>query len=275
MRFSSTALFMGLALMATIFVSCNSDDDKNEPPKDPAENQLILINSAETDQGGMLVNIYAKDSLKSQYTKLWVEVKDIATDKVIPNAKVEIYPLMDMGTMVHAAPFENPVSEQATNGKFEGAVVFTMPGAMGWSLEVYVYDHAMDREGTATVPISVSQPVPSRTVVVTPLDNGNKLVISYLLPTNPKVGVNDFEMTIHERITGMNFQPVENYAVTINPDMPSMGHGSPNNVNPVHTSKGHYKGKVNFTMTGMWRIELGIYDGTTPKDTTSYFDITF
>ena len=274
MKFSSSALFMGLALMATIFVSCSSDDDNNEPPKSPTE-QLILINSAETDLGGMLVNIYAKDSLLAQYTKIYVEVKDAGTNAVISHAKVSAVPVMDMGTMVHAAPFENPESEESTNGKFEAAVVFTMPGAMGWTLEVYVYDYAMDREGTATIPVSVGQPEPARTHVVTPLDDGNKLVISYLLPTQPKVGVNDFEITIHERITGMDFQPVENYSVTITPDMPSMGHGSPNNVNPVHTANGHYKGKVNFTMTGMWRIDLDIYDGTTAKDTTSFFDITF
>lgn len=275
MKFSSNALFMGLALITTVFVSCSSDDDKNESPTSPAENQLILINSAETDQGGMLVNIYAKDSLQAQYTKLYVEVKDTETDEVISHAQVSVVPIMDMEDMSHSAPFENPESDQATNGKFETAVVFTMPGDMGWELEVYVYDFALDREGTATIPVSVGQPVPSRTHVVTPLDDGNKLVISYLLPTQPKVGVNDFEITIHERITGMDFQPVEDYSVTINPDMPSMGHGSPNNVNPVHIANGHYKGKVNFTMTGMWRIELGIYDGTTPKDTASYFDITF
>ena len=274
MKFSSKVLLMGLALMATIFVGCSSDDDKNQPPTQPAD-QLILINSVETDAGGMLVNIYAKDSLLAQYTKIYVEVKDAATDELIKNAQVSVVPIMDMGTMVHSAPYENPESEQATNGKFEAAVVFTMPGTTGWELEVYVYDFGLDRDGTATIPVSVGQPDPARTHVVTPLDNGNKLVISYLLPTQPKVGVNDFEITIHERITGMDFQPVENYTVTMTPDMPSMGHGSPNNVDPVHTANGHYKGKVNFTMTGMWRIDLDIYEGTTAKDTTSFFDLTF
>ncbi|MDZ7648356.1 MAG: FixH family protein [Cytophagales bacterium] len=43
--------------------------------------------------------------------------------------------------------------------------------------------------------------------------------------------------------------------------MPSMGHGSPNNVNPTHSSKGSYKGKVNFTMTGDWRLNLNISQG--------------
>src|SRR5690606_20319250 len=103
----------------------------------------------------------------------------------------------------------------------------------------------------------------------------NKLVISYLLPQNPKVGVNDMEITIHERITGMNFIPVNDYTVLMDPQMPSMGHGSPNNVNPESIGNGHYKGKVNFTMTGMWRINLDIFDGATAKDTTGYFDITF
>lgn len=41
--------------------------------------------------------------------------------------------------------------------------------------------------------------------------------------------------------------------------MPSMGHGSPNNVNPVHIEKGHYRGKVNFTMTGEWQIKLKVF----------------
>ncbi len=57
--------------------------------------------------------------------------------------------------------------------------------------------------------------------------------------------------------------------------MPSMEHGSPNNLNPTDFGNGHYKGKVNFTMTGMWRINIDIYDGTVAKDTTCFFDITF
>ncbi len=43
--------------------------------------------------------------------------------------------------------------------------------------------------------------------------------------------------------------------------MPSMGHGSPNNVNPVHRELGHYHGSVNFTMTGDWLVELDFVKG--------------
>jgi hypothetical protein len=55
--------------------------------------------------------------------------------------------------------------------------------------------------------------------------------------------------------------------------MPSMGHGSPNNINPLHIKNGHYKGKVNFTMTGDWRINLVLNkDG---KTSSTFFDLLF
>ena len=275
MKFSSYALFMGVALMSILFVSCSSDDESDGPIKEPATNNLIWINSAYTDAGSMLVNVYAADSLLAQYTNIYIEVRDSASNNILTNAGIDIIPMMDMGTMVHSAPSENPSSNTATDGMFQGAVVFIMPGEMGWTLHISVYDAVNDIEGTAVVPVSVGQPIDTRTRVITPLDSTNKLVISYLLPQNPKVGVNDMEITIHERITGMNFIPVNDYTVLMDPQMPSMGHGSPNNVNPESIGNGHYKGKVNFTMTGMWRINLDIFDGATAKDTTGYFDITF
>lgn len=275
MKFPYYTLFLGLALMTTLFVSCTSDDEADQPQNTPLTNDLIFINSAYTNTGSMLVNIYAADSLTAQYAKIYVEVRDSVSNNVITNAAIQFFPLMDMGTMVHAAPKENPSGNSATDGMFQGAVVFIMPGTTGWTLDVTVYNPAEDIEGTATVPLSVSQPPVTRTRIITPLDSTNKLVISYLLPKNPKVGANDMEITIHERITGMNFVPVNDYTVLMDPQMPSMGHGSPNNENPVSIGNGHYKGKVNFTMTGMWRINLDIYDGAIAKDTTGYFDITF
>ena len=50
--------------------------------------------------------------------------------------------------------------------------------------------------------------------------------------------------------------------VEIDPQMPTMGHGSPNNVNPVHMEMGHYVGKVNFSMGGYWEINVKIKDAS-------------
>jgi hypothetical protein len=61
----------------------------------------------------------------------------------------------------------------------------------------------------------------------------------------------------------MAFPAVSNCDVTIEPSMPSMGHGSPNNINPVHMADGHYMGSVNFTMDGEWLIEVSVLEGST------------
>jgi hypothetical protein len=73
----------------------------------------------------------------------------------------------------------------------------------------------------------------------------------------------------------MSFPPSTDLTVEITPEMPSMGHGSPNNVNPVHTQNGHYVGTANFTMTGDWRIHLTIKEGNRLITDKAYFDILF
>ena len=56
--------------------------------------------------------------------------------------------------------------------------------------------------------------------------------------------------------------------VEIDPQMPSMGHGSPNNENPLFLDNGHYEGAVNFTMGGYWEVNLLFKDanGNVMKD---------
>jgi hypothetical protein len=270
MKVSMKLLVVGVALMSAIFSGCNKEH--NHP--DPNTDGLILIGTAYTDAGSMLVKLYSADSIYSQYTKLYIEVRDSASNEVVDDAHVELSPMMDMGMMMHAAPFENPSSTDAVDGLFPCAVVFIMPGDMGWTLDVHVHNHHSGAEGEANFPLVVKTPTPTRTVTVTPLNGDEPLVISYVQPTDPTVGINDFEITLHYRETMMAFPARTNYTVSIEPEMPSMGHGSPNNVNPTHVADGHYTGQVNFTMTGLWRINLNIMDGTEVVDSTSYFEVT-
>jgi hypothetical protein len=272
MKVSMKLLVVGVALMSAIFTGCKKDKDPE--PNTSNTDGLTLIASGYTDAGSILVKVWAKDSLYSQYTPLFIEVKDSATNTVIEDGHIEIMPMMDMTTMVHSAPFENPSSTDAVNGLFPCAVVFQMAGEMGWTLNVHVHEHVNGGEGEVTFPLVVMTPTPTRTRVVTPANGGNKLVISYVQPTSPKVGINDFEITLHSKESMDSWPGIENYTVEIEPEMPSMGHGSPNNVNPTHTGNGHYKGQVNFTMTGLWNVNLRIMDGTTVVDSTAYFEVT-
>ena len=53
----------------------------------------------------------------------------------------------------------------------------------------------------------------------------------------------------------------EVFTIDIDPRMPDMGnHTSPNNTPLVKQEDGSYKGTVNLTMTGLWRIHLTVKD---------------
>ena len=271
--FSKFALVSGILALA-VAGGCSDDDDNPNPNPEPPQG-LISVGSASTDVGGMFVNVFAEDSLFAEYTALFIEVRDEASDDVLSMATVTIHPEMDMGGMNHSAPAENPTSTTAEDGKFPCHVVFTMAADEGWFLNVTVFDPVGDREGVATIPVKVGAISPARVLNRTPLDGSGSMVVALVNPWHPEVGQNEFEVVIHRMGSMMDYTPVENLSLTIDPQMPSMGHGSSNNVNPSHTGAGHYVGTANFTMPGTWVIGVDIYDGTTPVDTTASFEIAF
>ncbi len=268
-------LFVGVALMSAIFTGCNQNgDDDNNDPDFPDTDNLIVVANGYTDAGQIKVILYAFDSVTSAYTPLFIELRDSATNTLIEDATITLMPMMDMGQMQHSAPFENPASTDAVDGLFPCAVVFQMPGEMGWSLKVDVLENVNGGQGEVTFQFGVNTDTPSRTHVVTPLNGNNPLIISYLEPTSPAIGMNDLELTLHTKASMMSFPGEDSYTIEIEPLMPSMGHGSPNNVDPTHSADGHYNGQVNFTMTGLWVINLTIMDGTEVVDSTSSFEMT-
>lgn len=263
---------MGSLLMAGLLVGC-----KDEPTIEPTDNNnsnsdLIEIASAQSDVGDWTVKLFAAEKLFMGYNKLYLEVWDKTTNTRVNSAKIALNPMMDMGAMQHSAPFENP-SETAESGMFACAVVFQMPGEMGWKLNVDVEMPDGSRKGKAELPLQVASPDVVRTHVVMPPGGGDPLIISLVEPIEPKVGMNRFEIAVHRRASMMSFPADDSLTVEIEPEMPSMGHGSPNNVNPVIAENGHYVGTVNFTMTGMWYVHLKIMHGAEVLDDKSYFEI--
>ena len=225
------------------------------------------------------VEIWGAKNYFTGYNKLKVVVYDsLHITEKITDAQVSFYPEMTMKmssmTVIHTAPVENPVSE-SVNGVFEGVVVFQMPSTADgtWKLDVKVINKN-GKTGKVTANITVDNPTNPVCKAITTTDNIS-LIVAMVKPINPQVGVNDFELTIHKKVSMMQFPNDDSYTVEITPEMPSMGHGSPNNVNPVLTTNGHYLGKVNFTMTGTWRINVLLKKNDQAVSSNLYFDITF
>lgn len=260
----------------------------------------VLLHSCKKDTGSLLVKtsylkvaeavssgssfnvaMYAKDSLFVGYNKVLFKITDKTSGAPVNQSVIVLHPLMNMGTYSHACPFENPSPTLNSDGYFEGAVLFSMIGTNSWSLSLDV--SANNISETVVFPLAkVIQPNPAqKMVVIDSLSTGpgtwtiTKYPMSLVIPEKWHVGNNPFEVTAHTMASMMSFPCCTDLTIEITPEMPSMGHGSPNNVNPVHMANGHYLGTVNFTMTGAWRINMVIKKGTRVISSKAYFDIVF
>jgi len=180
----------------------------------------------------------------------------------ITDGQIEVKPMMDMNmnghTMSHSAPAD--ATTLSSEKLFETGVVFTMPsdGEHGiWKLAI---THTSSNKDVFDfeIPIQVKANELAKVKTIT-TEAGDRYVLSFYLSDNPKIGVNDANFTLHKQESMMNFPPFQSALMTIDPRMPDMdNHGSPNNVDPVHKADGHYTGKLNYTMSGLWRVHVEV-----------------
>ncbi|MCU0403716.1 MAG: FixH family protein [Chitinophagaceae bacterium] len=223
------------------------------------------------------VDIYTNTAaIQSGFQKFFFVLTDSITGNYIDDAQIKLTPMMDMGTMKHSSPYENPASQKAGNHLFEGSVFFIMSSMGGtWTIDVNVLNKLNNKEGKFTIPVTVQEPAQKRMLSFTSaVDNTSRYFVGLVQPSKPKVGINDLELVIYKRQNMMSFPADSALSLTFEPEMPTMNHGSPNNVNPVHKGNGHYKGKVNFTMTGLWRLHFTLKAGDAIAKTDS-LDIEF
>lgn len=241
------------------------------------EDKLLKIAESYAEGAATKVVLYADKSLATGYNKLYVALYDsVNNTQKTTNADVTLSPEMTMNmngmTMKHGCPVENP-SFNATDKLFAGAVAFPMASTPSdtWSIAVQINNNENHKTGFANFSLNVAATTNSGIKSVT-LSDGTKLTIAVVAPAKPVVGVNDLELVVYQKKDAYQYLPTSGYEIKQDVEMPSMGHGSPNNIDPVETSAGHYKGKVNYTMTGDWRINLSILSGGKAVSDGLYFD---
>ncbi|MFZ4456376.1 MAG: FixH family protein [Bacteroidales bacterium] len=277
MKTSIIKLFFVFAI-STLFFSC--DKENTFTATDPLSG-LVKLKEGYAIGAATKVELWGKKNFFVGYNNVVVVLYDsLNPTKKITDAHIHFEPLMTMKmgmmTKMHACPVENP-AETAVSDVFPGSISFIMgsTGATGyWSLGVSVHNHVTDKEGEVNFDITVDNPATSSLSVFTSQTaDSSKYVLAFVQPTTPKVGINDIEFTLNRMETMMSFPAHDSCTFEITPTMPSMGHGSPNNVNPVSIGNGHYKGKVNFTMTGEWKIDVLVKKNGTTISKNAYFNV--
>lgn len=264
MKLLNRTLIVLLGLAA--FSSCKKDKVEEPTPQTPASSDLQLLGS--TTDGAYTLELYNKTGqLKVGYNPIFVRLKN--GGNAVSNTTLSWLPMMtmDMGgsTHQHSCPYSaiTPTSGDAT--LFEGHVVFSMASSsMGFWEMTMTYD-------TGSGPHEVGVPV---TVVASDSEFNKQYTstigsdgVTYLLamvePSKPETGVNDMVVGLYKRVSDTEFPAVEGYTIRVDPRMPGMGnHGAPGNVDLAQGSDGFYHGMVGFSMTGYWKINMIVEDGT-------------
>jgi YtkA-like protein len=259
---------LSLAL-AVALAGCAADEKNPSAPK---------TTIATATAGDLTVELLTDTRLETGKTPIYVKVMT-ATGQLVTDATVTFVPMMEMtGGMSHSAPMIG-VPTLDGDGLFACDVVFQMASgtAGSWNATVSVtrpgssaveaiFPSLMVADSGCGKTFSYTDPVTS---VVT------KYVVSLDFDAAPRVGLNPVVVTLHRRQDMMTFVPVDDAAFVLDPQMPSMGHGSPGSVSPTLVSPGVYEGQLSFSMAGDWETTVTTVNGAGVTIGTSKFAITF
>jgi hypothetical protein len=253
-------------IIASVAISCDKNDDEPEPLPDPTEG-LKKIREFSADKSPYTVTLYNETGyLQLGYTKVYFVVAD-KEGRFIDNAVLSAFPEMDMGMMKHSTP-RSEITKVEGKALYEAYYSFLMYSGQGngkWHYDLkYKVGEVVDSISDVEIEVrNVFRPdgTTQRKVIqpIKAIDGSDKTYIVTLVePLKPKEGANEITAYIHGRQDANTYPEITNLKLKLDPRMPGMGnHSSPNNVDLTWdaTSK-IYKGKVNFTMTGYWTLNL-------------------
>jgi hypothetical protein len=266
-------IFFGLAIAMALF-SCKKEENDEVvlTPFEQLTQDLIKVSSLE--DAGYTLHLYAPEDLFVGFNNLSM-ILTSADGEIVKHFDAAVNPMMDMGMMQHTTPYE-PVYMANSQGAHMCNITFIMPSTAGdWTFEVDV-----ELDGGEVLnfdyDLTVVEPVEARLISFESLVDDSKIFIALVQPKAPEVGHNTYELAVYMRESMMSFPAVDELSFEIEPEMPAMGHGSPNNEHPENTEDGHYVGLVNFTMTGYWKVNMEVFDseGALMQEDIA-FDITF
>lgn len=259
--FVKVSMLLGIASMALVYSLTGCGNNTQTDEKNPVDTAGAMVDVttltkiADTTLAQNKVSVFVQDSLTSKNETIYIQVTDLDGDPTT-DAHLDYDVVMDMGMVSHGGPYYSPVD--LGNGLYKAEVVFIMANmndmGKGWMLNA-----VLNKKDTLSFLLPVSEATPARTIPVGTKDDG-RVFVSLLLPDEAKTGTQPIDFTLH-KMDHNHFPPLDNYTVEIEPLMPDMGHGSPNNKAATSKGDGRYSGMINFTMKGHWKIKVNLLKG--------------
>lgn len=253
---------MAIITFLLFLASCSSSDNSD------VSLDLQPVNTVTVD--GYSINLESDKDLETGYNTLFWKVQKDGESVDIESFTVN--PMMDMMTMQHSTPVEQPIVNPIDNDYFYNMAVFIMPsGEMGsWSIS---FEIITKNDITISGDISVDVASSWRLTSVRD-DNSNVYFITWMAPEDPVIGNNELRFLVHKRESMMNFPATSDAELEIYPYM-DMGGGQGHSTDfttPVSKEGGMYEGSINYSMSGVWTTSVKLIAGndTLPEATFEY-----
>ncbi len=250
-RFDAGKLMMGMGPAAGSETAADpgamAGHQHGAQPQTMTEAGMGEVILGETEVNGYRLQLISHGPLQAGYNQVMLHATapDGAPAEGLEFTYMPVMSMMDGKS--HTSPVVNPVA--TTPGMYHGAVVFSMPDGpdLGdWSLTVTMTDPAAGSSGETTFPVDVA---PSKLIGSFVAPDESKLFVAVIQPMTPTVGVQPMELLVFRRESMMDWPLVDDVKLGIVPEMPTMGHGSTGNENPVAAGAGRYLGQVPWTVT--------------------------
>jgi hypothetical protein len=256
-------------ILGFIFYLSSCKKDNNQTVKTPAQevSGLGLTQFQTVTQGNYTLYTYKNDTgaLITGYNLIYIQLKDNQTGSYIENGNLSWNPIMYMTGGIMNTPFSGIQKVANTNTLYQGYVIFTMPTATfppsmaGWWQLNYFYLNSTNPTDTivkiAKTVIVNSAPAVNTTWFQT-FPDSTWYLLALANPVNPAVGNNVTSVVLYQ--SGMVFNKISNYTIQIYPWMPGMSMNTSTTTLTYSSSAGLYQGNINFSMTGVWRLNLAV-----------------
>lgn len=247
----------GLSLLSLFVTSaCGGSATRNDAAAATAKTQV-----ATAAAGDLTVTLLSDGPLATGLNRLYVRVENAVGAPVV-DAAVSLLPMMSMSNgKQHTCPMLGVPTVDA-DGLYRVDVVFQMASSDvdTWSATVgLTLSDGTTAEASMPLP---SVPDSGRVKSFSYTDPVSSVATSYVASMSfasaPAVGLNPIIFTLHAKQDMMTFPSVDDAALSLDPEMPSMGHGSPGSQDPVLSAPGRYEGKLSFSMAGEWQTTVTI-----------------
>lgn len=219
-----------------------------------AKSATAETREVEAEVNGYHVHLIGQEALHAGYNVVRLHLTR-PDGQPVNDAQVTMTPRMNMLDGQHHGSGATELVSIAP-GMVEGALIFSMPGGPdlgSWDVAVAFTDTVAGASASVLLPVDVA---PSKLHGSFMGPDESKIFVSVVEPVTPLVGRQPFEVYVMEKRGMFDWPALDDLTLEIRPEMPTMGHGSPGNVDPVSQGDGRYLGQVNFTMAGPWTVTV-------------------